>query len=645
MRRERPFLPKPTDALQATMNAASRARLFVVQEPGPTSFVLKSEASERQHRVSIGSVHSCSCGARSQPCVHTAFVLLRVFRLPPSDTRAWQSSLIDSELEALVDARARSAALQRAQVREAAMPPACGVKASGVARRPVTEDEVEPCPICYEDLTPEDDEARLLDWCSLGCGKSLHRRCFTMWADHQKSIGKNLTCPFCRTEWVSGPLLPAQPPPVGERGSHHHRVQDRPAVHRNAQCGSCRASPIFGPRHRCLVCPAKFELCSDCYGSGMHQHHPFAARERPGAPWTVGEDRSVPSLQPASISRDSSEDAATAQRIAELQHREIGPEDYDLLLALGQFSGDLSQLIAPPRPPHPMTRTPQQQLHELQQQERHLQRQLHHHELRPQRQAVELEREALEALVAALNEREAQVAARNKAKQPLPTGEASRAVACHAPFGKRRSAPFGSSVPRWHRQGSAPSESQEGEVDVAGLCLGGHRFGPSLPTEAPQSCGVPNDTVCPAYCRRGRSEAGSARIDVNASARQELGQRPRPTHPPKPQVPRSACAGSGAGTAQLDSSTQIEAISTRALQGHPGDRSGVCGNQGGARIAHRRQLPSSLTANGARSCSAASRNQLGDQRSESGTARNLSAPLVDHSLGGLIGISCGASRG
>jgi hypothetical protein len=116
--RERPFVSKPSDALKARMEQARQGGFFVVQTPGPTSFVLKSDQESKKLKVNIGSVHSCSCGAREQPCVHVAFVLLRVFRLEPTDQRCWQASLTDSELEALVDSRARAAAMRRREARQ-----------------------------------------------------------------------------------------------------------------------------------------------------------------------------------------------------------------------------------------------------------------------------------------------------------------------------------------------------------------------------------------------------------------------------------------------------------------------------------------------------------------------------------------------
>ena len=46
-RRDRPFVAKPSAAARARLAAAASARLFVVQEPGPTSFVLKAPLDER----------------------------------------------------------------------------------------------------------------------------------------------------------------------------------------------------------------------------------------------------------------------------------------------------------------------------------------------------------------------------------------------------------------------------------------------------------------------------------------------------------------------------------------------------------------------------------------------------------------------
>ena len=200
-RREQPYVTKPSDALKARLEAAQQARLFIVQTPGPTSFVLKEEGKRTKLRVSIGSVHTCTCGERAQPCIHAAFVLLRVFRLSPTDPICWQSSLIDRELESLVEMRARDLARRRLEERDwgsaptSTADPASPDRSGEVRRRPIDEEDGDPCPICYEDISEVDDEKGDLVWCRKACGKSCHRRCFGMWQEHQQSIGQKLTCP------------------------------------------------------------------------------------------------------------------------------------------------------------------------------------------------------------------------------------------------------------------------------------------------------------------------------------------------------------------------------------------------------------------------------------------------------------------
>jgi hypothetical protein len=46
--RERPFVSKPSDALKARMEQARQGGFFVVQTPGPTSFVLKSDQESKK---------------------------------------------------------------------------------------------------------------------------------------------------------------------------------------------------------------------------------------------------------------------------------------------------------------------------------------------------------------------------------------------------------------------------------------------------------------------------------------------------------------------------------------------------------------------------------------------------------------------
>jgi len=250
-----------------------------------------------------------------------------------------------------------------------------------VARKPIDEEEGEPCPICYEDILLREEEEEQLDWCRQGCGKSVHRSCLKVWADHQATISKALSCPFCRCNW-------GEPAPVSrlrgsrgvstsssERGGAHsasgegrsRSVAARPTRWVDARCRSCRTCPIYGKLFRCLICPdrsgERIELCSDCFGSGMHSHHPFACKSKHSRPWVAAPERaSIPSHvqhphihQSSAHRRDHSSvaggDNSVMRALQELQHREIGPDDYELLLALHQISAP--EAGSSSRRPHP----------------------------------------------------------------------------------------------------------------------------------------------------------------------------------------------------------------------------------------------------------------------------------------------------
>ena len=91
----------------------------------------------------------------------------------------------------------------------------------------------------------------------------------TVWSDHQASIGKKLTCPLCRNDWARGAPAAAAAAPASAAA----RAAAGGPVHRHARCRSCRASPLYGRRCRCLLCPDRLELCEDCFETGMHPNH------------------------------------------------------------------------------------------------------------------------------------------------------------------------------------------------------------------------------------------------------------------------------------------------------------------------------------------------------------------------------------
>ena len=97
-------------------DGVERRRMLLVSTTGPTSFVVAEQTDRRdeagaseltareKHRVKIGHRHSCSCGqlGDGELCHHALFILLKVLRVPKDNPLAFQTSLLESELEAVL---------------------------------------------------------------------------------------------------------------------------------------------------------------------------------------------------------------------------------------------------------------------------------------------------------------------------------------------------------------------------------------------------------------------------------------------------------------------------------------------------------------------------------------------------------------
>ena len=319
-----------SEALRHLLSSSSS--FYILQHNGPLSFTVGTAEEAASHRVVIGEAHSCSCRRAERPCEHVLFVLLKVFRVPPTSPLLLGLGLTDPQLDEVVMGRApRSVGRGRARRGPADTRPASATAAptcaAATTRRSVGSGD--DCSICMESLA---DESRgRLDWCrdADGCGNLVHRRCLQVWAKHHRRSAATaaaapaaapdapLPCPWCRAPWGE---LALPPPPAGEaregRGAAaHHRAAARrgaegaEAVHYGVRCFGCGALPVRGGRHRCAVC-SDTSLCDACFADPAHHpHHPFERQERPRAPW-VPVDR--PELLAAALAEHATADAAAA---------------------------------------------------------------------------------------------------------------------------------------------------------------------------------------------------------------------------------------------------------------------------------------------------------------------------------------------
>ena len=350
--RQKPWIASPPDrgAYDGLVAAVSSTRMFLVQDLGPTQFLIAVEGDAAKFKVSLGSLVTCSCKvhlyrynhllslcsccpldsclqSRSKPCLHSLFVMHKVFRVPTDNPLCWQHALIDPEIEKLIRGRFNSDVY--VNHRRKASDTAASDAPSEMSQKEIAEDDS--CPICMESLL---NCGQPLDWCRAGCGNSLHEECLRVWAQHKRSTGEDNSCPLCRCKWRDKPKVSSAAASAARAiftGSHPR-----------TKCMVCKAAPIAGIRYRCVTC-VDYDMCSGCFAGPRHREHPFVQRESPAHDWQAA-------------ARPSEVAAALAAVALDLQGRDLSPADYDMLLSLDNPASRAlhSHLVSslPDAPPH-----------------------------------------------------------------------------------------------------------------------------------------------------------------------------------------------------------------------------------------------------------------------------------------------------
>ena len=102
MSRSQPYRPRIPIHILQIMDVASRITLFLVDQRGPLSFTFKDRL-DNKYKTSIGPELKCSCSpGKSDHCIHTAYVFLKVFRVSVDNPIIWQAAYVDSELSDLL---------------------------------------------------------------------------------------------------------------------------------------------------------------------------------------------------------------------------------------------------------------------------------------------------------------------------------------------------------------------------------------------------------------------------------------------------------------------------------------------------------------------------------------------------------------
>uniref|UniRef100_A0A8B9TZW9 Mitogen-activated protein kinase kinase kinase 1 n=1 Tax=Anas zonorhyncha TaxID=75864 RepID=A0A8B9TZW9_9AVES len=202
------FSPYSPEETNRRVNKVMRARLYLLQQIGPNSFLIGGDSPDNKYRVFIGP-QTCSCG-RGTFCIHLLFVMLRVFQLEPSDPMLWRKTLKNFEVESLFQkyhsrrsSRIKAPSRNTIQKFVSRMSNSHTLSSSSTStsssEHSMKDEEEQMCPICLLGMLDEES----LPVCEDGCRNKLHHHCMSIWAEECRRNREPLICPLCRSKWRS----------------------------------------------------------------------------------------------------------------------------------------------------------------------------------------------------------------------------------------------------------------------------------------------------------------------------------------------------------------------------------------------------------------------------------------------------------
>ncbi|XP_066458470.1 mitogen-activated protein kinase kinase kinase 1 isoform X2 [Eleutherodactylus coqui] len=238
------FSPYSPEETSRRVNKVMRARLYLLQQIGPNSFLIGGDSPDNKYRVFIGP-QTCSCG-RGTFCIHLLFVMLRVFQLEPSDTMLWRKTLKNFEVESLfqkyhsrrssrIKAPSRNTIQKFVSRMSNSHTSSSSTTSTSSSDTSIKDEDEQMCPICLLGMLDEES----LTVCEEGCRNKLHHHCMSIWAEECRRNREPLICPLCRSKWRS-------------QDFHSHDLPgpvDSPPILRAAQ-QSPQQSPTAGSQRR-----------------------------------------------------------------------------------------------------------------------------------------------------------------------------------------------------------------------------------------------------------------------------------------------------------------------------------------------------------------------------------------------------------
>ena len=108
---QRIWRSKPSHELIKIFEESVDLRLYLVHEKGPLSFTFQDEKSKK-YFINIGDKITCNCAGtkkdQKEHCVHTIYVLNKIFKISFTDQLILQLQYSDSEINKMLESRKKN---------------------------------------------------------------------------------------------------------------------------------------------------------------------------------------------------------------------------------------------------------------------------------------------------------------------------------------------------------------------------------------------------------------------------------------------------------------------------------------------------------------------------------------------------------
>ena len=160
--------------------------------------------SGKTYKVTISNSPSCTCPDYTynyRRCKHIFFVLIRIMNTSNYYERKYTNEEL-SEMFLNIPEIAKNLMYEGEKPSE-----------QKEVKQKFEKDDV--CPICLDPL----ENGKDLDYCKYSCGKTIHKKCFSMWEKSKGGI-----CVFCRGKWYSN-YAPTAPKTVSMHPIEENKIE------------------------------------------------------------------------------------------------------------------------------------------------------------------------------------------------------------------------------------------------------------------------------------------------------------------------------------------------------------------------------------------------------------------------------------